>query len=184
MSNPDDTATTSGSRKRKRNVKDWKVNQRKLARQEGREYMTTKGVMVPRKTVGPACTCKRKCIDHLTDQDKVEIMSKLYTEKPKNEQDTFLQGLMEARPIKRHRKRIAESASHRSSSFDYFIMHHNKRVSVCKSAFMSLYAVSHFRIQRLNTLLCAGQSPRDLGGQHHNRPYAIKDEWLQKIKFQ
>nr|CAH7751890.1 unnamed protein product [Callosobruchus chinensis] len=61
-------------------------------------------------------------------------------------------------------------------------MYHNKRVSVCKSAFMSLYAVSHFRIQRLNTLLCAGQSPRDLRGQHHNRPYAIKDEWLQKIK--
>ncbi|VEN42465.1 unnamed protein product, partial [Callosobruchus maculatus] len=119
---PDDKATTRGSRKRKRNEKDWKVNQRKLARQEGREYMTRKGVMVPRKTVGPACTCKRKCMDLLSDQDKVEIMSRLYTGKPKNEQDTFLQGLMEARSIKRHRKRIAESANCRSSSFDYFIM--------------------------------------------------------------
>nr|CAH7744543.1 unnamed protein product [Callosobruchus chinensis] len=100
----------------------WKVNQRILARKEGRAYMTTKGVMIPRKTVGAACTCKRKCMDHLTDQDKVELMSKLYTQKPKNE-------LMETRLIKRHKQRIGESASHRSLSSDYFIMHHNKRVS-------------------------------------------------------
>nr|CAH7738844.1 unnamed protein product [Callosobruchus chinensis] len=144
----DQDVNTPAAQERKKKRKDWKVNQRILARKEGRAYMTTKGVMIPRKTVGAACTCKRKCMDHLTDQDKVELMSKLYTQKPKNE-------LMETRLIKRHKQRIGESASHRSLSSDYFIMHHNKRVSVCKSAFMSLYAISHFRIQRLNTWLCA-----------------------------
>nr|CAH7744541.1 unnamed protein product [Callosobruchus chinensis] len=123
-----------------------------------------------KKTVGAACTCKRKCMDHLTDQDKVELMSKLYTQKPKNE-------LMETRLIKRHKQRIGESASHRSLSSDYFIMHHNKRVSVCKSAFMSLYAISHFRIQRLNTWLCARRSPRDLRDanlNYFNENYSLR----------
>nr|CAH7744540.1 unnamed protein product [Callosobruchus chinensis] len=120
----DQDVNTPAAQERKKKRKRLKVNQRILARKEGRAYMTTKGVMIPRKTVGAACTCKRKCMDHLTDQDKVELMSKLYTQKPKNE-------LMETRLIKRHKQRIGESASHRSLSSDYFIMHHNKRFQ-CK----------------------------------------------------
>ncbi|KAK4881308.1 hypothetical protein RN001_004627 [Aquatica leii] len=109
-----DEASTNSSKKRRRNSSDWNVNKRKLARQEGREYVTIKGVTVPGKKVEPPCTCKRKCIDSLCEQDKVQILSKLYTDTSKNLQDTFLQGLMEIKPIERRRKRLTESAKQRS----------------------------------------------------------------------
>lgn len=61
-------------------------------------------------------------MDSLSDQDKVQILSKLYTDKSKNVQDTFLQGLMEIKPIERRRKRVAESAMQRGTNFVYFVM--------------------------------------------------------------
>ncbi|KAK4879153.1 hypothetical protein RN001_007299 [Aquatica leii] len=109
-----DEASTNSSKKRRRNSCDWKVNKRKLARQEGREYVTMKGVTVPGKKVGPPCTCKRKCMDSLCEQDKVQILSKLYTDTSKNLQDTFPQGLMEIKSIERRRKRLTESAKQRN----------------------------------------------------------------------
>lgn len=36
--------------------------------------------------------CKRRCMDELTDVEPRAIMSKLYDGRPKNEQDTYLQG--------------------------------------------------------------------------------------------
>ncbi|KAF5289445.1 hypothetical protein FQR65_LT11818 [Abscondita terminalis] len=108
-----DEATTSGSKKRQRNLSDWK-----------------------KKKVEPPCTCKQKCMDNLSDQDKVQILSKLYTDKSKNIQDTFLQGLIELKPIERRRKRLAEGGKQRGSNFVCFVMHRNNRIPVCKQAFM------------------------------------------------
>lgn len=121
-------------------------------------------------------------MDDLSDVERRAIMSKLYDGRPKNEQDTFLQGLMEAKAIQRRRSRNGDPIKQRSSNFLYFIMKDSDRVPVCKQAFMSLYAISHFRIQRLNTLLATGQSPRDLRGLHNNRPRALCDDWIVKVK--
>lgn len=47
--------TTSGSRKRKRNVASWTHNARKTARLQGQSYVSKEGKHVNAKTVGPAC---------------------------------------------------------------------------------------------------------------------------------
>lgn len=47
--------TTSGSRKRKRNVDSWAHKARKTARLQGQAYVSKKGKHVNAKTVGPAC---------------------------------------------------------------------------------------------------------------------------------
>jgi hypothetical protein len=47
---------------------------------------------------------------------------------------------------------------------------------------MSLHAISHIQVQHLTTLLAAGQSPKDLRGLHNNRPRAISDTIVLKIK--
>lgn len=117
-----------------------------------------------------------------TEDDKTEILSKLYDGKPKNEQDTYLQGLIEVKPIQRHRIRSAEPKQQRKSNFSYFAMKQSNRISVCKQAFISLHGISHWQVQRLNTLLLAAKSPKDLRGQHNNRPRAICNEWTEKIK--
>lgn len=45
----------SVSKKRKNNPDTWKVNQRKIARQQGRSYVTKSGKQVQEKTVGNPC---------------------------------------------------------------------------------------------------------------------------------
>ncbi|VEN61902.1 unnamed protein product [Callosobruchus maculatus] len=174
--------TTSGSRKRKRNVASWKHNAVKTARVQGQAYVSTKGKKVDARTVGPACRCAQKCMQQFTEEEKKDVMSKLYNRTTKNEQDTYLQGLMEVRPIQRHRIRGAENKQERKSNFSYFVMKGPNRIPVCKQAFISLHAITHWQVQRLNTLLLAAKSPKDLRGRHNNRPRAICDEWTQKIK--
>lgn len=121
-------------------------------------------------------------MENLTNEEQREIMLKLYDGRPKNEQDTFLQGLMEIKAIQRRRSRVDKSTKQRCSNFVYFVIKNSERVPVCKQAFLSLYAVSHSRVQRLNTLLLAGQTPKDLRGLHNNRPRALCSEWIAKIK--
>lgn len=115
-------------------------------------------------------------------EEKIEIMSNLYDGRPKNEQDTYLQGLMEVKPIQRHRVRNLEPKEQRKSNFSYFVMKQSNRISVCKQAFISLHAISHWQVQRLNTLLLAAKSPKDLRGRHNNRPRAICNDWTMKLK--
>ncbi|CAH1987208.1 unnamed protein product [Acanthoscelides obtectus] len=129
------------------------------------------------------CTdCRKKCMQQFTEEDKKEILSKLLSGSSKNEQDTYIQGLKEVKSIQRHRKRSSEDKQERKSNFLYFVRKGSNRISVCKKAFISLHAISHWQVQRLNTLLFAAKCPRDLRGKHNNRPGTICDEWTQKIK--
>jgi hypothetical protein len=110
------------------------------------------------------------------------VIAKLYDGRPKNEHDTFLQGLIELKPIQRRRPRSEESVKSTPTNFAYHVLKNSDRVLVCKQAFMSLHAISHIQVQRLTTLLAAGQSPKDLRGLHNNRPRAISDTIVLKIK--
>nr|CAI5832626.1 unnamed protein product [Callosobruchus analis] len=111
------------------------------------------------------------------------LMSKLYDGKPKNERDTFLQGLIEAKPIPRRRGRLQASVKPISASFKYFILEsYGMRTAVCKQGFMSIYALTHIQIQRLTTLLVAGECPCDLRGRHNKRLRSKSDELLVKIR--
>ncbi|CAH2009643.1 unnamed protein product [Acanthoscelides obtectus] len=86
---------------------------------------------------------------------------------------------MEVKSIQRHRERSSEDKQERKSNF---VRKVSNGISVCKKAFISLHAISHWQVQRLNTLLLAAKCPRDLRGKHNNRPRTICDEWTQKIK--
>ncbi|KAK9702452.1 hypothetical protein QE152_g29942 [Popillia japonica] len=174
-------------KKRTRNVKLWKINKRKCARQCGESYVSTSGNIVPEKKTGPPCTCKLKCMSKFTDEEKHHILSKLYDGKPKNEQDTrarFLQGLIESKPVERHRKRVADEnkTKPKVASFKYHIINNHERIPVCKQAFLNMYSISNFRVQRLNLLLVNGESPKDMRGKHNNRPTSITEDLRVKIK--
>lgn len=101
--------------------------------------------------------------------------------KTKDEQDIYLQGLIEATQVKNRRPRIAENPGKRSSSFKFFIMIGDKRQQVCKNAFLQLYAVSEKRVRRLQNLLLLGKSPRDLRGQQDNRK-TVPQNAVEQIK--
>ncbi|KAJ8970893.1 hypothetical protein NQ314_000980 [Rhamnusium bicolor] len=47
------------------------------------------------------CRCKQRCMSKFSEDDKMWIFKSLYSGKPKNQQDTFLMGLLEAKEIQR-----------------------------------------------------------------------------------
>lgn len=128
------------------------------------------------------CRCKRQCTSKFTSEEKLAIISKLYAGQPKNEQDTFLMGCIESKPCERKRKRSVESNVSKNNTFLYFAYKESKRVPICKMAYMSLYALSQHRVQRLKEILVSGDSPYDMRGRHHTRPHVYPPDVIIKIK--
>ncbi|KAG8266852.1 hypothetical protein J6590_062987 [Homalodisca vitripennis] len=95
------------SKKRKWGVHNndkYKRNIIKKARLSGEPYRNYKGAEVPGKVLGKnSCECHRNCLDKIPKDDQVQMFLELYSIDNKNQQDSFLQGLMEIKAIKRSR---------------------------------------------------------------------------------
>ena len=96
----------------------------------------------------------------------------------KNEQDIHLMGLMEVKPVARRRTQ----SNIKTATFAYFIRNEGQKIQVCKQAFISLHAISNSRVQRLNMLLKAGNTPVDRRGKHNTRRHVKPPEYNIKIK--
>lgn len=83
----------------------------------------------------------------------------------KDEQDIYLQGLIEVMPIKQRRKRL-EEGKNRSRSFRHFLCVNGKRIKVCQNIFLTVHGVSAERLKRLKKLLCSNETPVDKRGKH------------------
>lgn len=114
------------------------------------------------------------------------MLSKVYDGRPKNEQDTYLQSLIECQTeIKRRRPRKTqpdEVIKSREANFTFFVRKHSNKVPVCKKAFISLHGVSRKQVARLCKLLLIGKSPKDLRGRHLHRPNVLPNDCIAKIR--
>jgi len=75
----------------------------------------------------------------------------------KDEQDQYLQGLIDVVAVKRRRKSTKEKLNDgedpkRDFSFNYHVMFGNQREKVCRQAFISTFALSCKKIRRLRDL--------------------------------
>jgi hypothetical protein len=89
----------------------------------------------------------------------------------KNQQDTFLQGLIEKTDMVRKRPRNLEGLNNkpRAANFCYknLVSEGNikiNKIRVFKKAFCSIYGVTDNRVRRLTCLLLSGKSPVDMRG--------------------
>lgn len=117
-----------------------------------------------------SCSCRNKCTEKFSDYEKGNIIAKLYAGQRKNEQDTFLLGLIEVKPCARKRKRTTANDSSKSNTFTYFVSTGSKKEIV----------LSQCQVQCLNTLLVAGKS-RDMREKHNTRPHVLQKDTLLKI---
>lgn len=117
----------------------------------------------------------------LRQDEKRPILTQLYERQSKDEQDTYLLGLMECREIARSRPK-EERKKIKTKTFSYFVRKGSERHPVCKTAFLHLHSITNSRLQRLNKLLVSGQSPRDLRGKHNHRPHVLPSDIVAKIK--
>ncbi|PSN42669.1 hypothetical protein C0J52_13028 [Blattella germanica] len=150
--------TTSSDQYQRNSIPDLKVN--------GLEYVNSiQEICSPRKT-GDDCRCKNKNCFSLVDGEKqMSIISHLNKLKNKDKQDIYLQGLIEVEQVKSRRPR-KEIPKVRSNNYSYFIMVENKKINVCKRAFISLHGITEKRVRRLCLTLVKGESPCDLRQKH------------------
>ena len=57
------------SRKRLRKTEQWKRNKRKCLRNRGKEYVNSKGVIVPPRMCGKDCKCSLRCFENVPQVD-------------------------------------------------------------------------------------------------------------------
>lgn len=135
--------------------------------------------VLPFLSVNYYCKCKMDCFAKFDQNDMDFCISKINNFSTKDEQDIFLQLLIEKFSIKQRRPR-KENATQRQSSFQFYVLKENDKVKVCKKAFISLYGVTEARVRRLCDLLNRGKSPRDNRGCHP-KANTMPPEICQKI---
>nr|CAI5850994.1 unnamed protein product [Callosobruchus analis] len=123
-SNDNDSSPERSLKRRKKQPHEWKQNKRKQARLRGEEYVSTSGKTISRKMVGEI-SCSDKCTEQILQDEKQAILSKLHEMKSKDQQDTYLMGLMEVKPIARRRKSSRNCV--KTATFSYWISQHGRR---------------------------------------------------------
>ena len=117
-----------------------------------------------------------KCFTKINENDRNNIFAKFYSLKTKDEQDIYLQGLIEKRSVGRRRKKTTENEEiKKSCTYIHFVLVGNTRVRVCQKAFLSLNGISKKRVQRIKILLSNNETPRDKRG-HNPKVHAVPEE--------
>lgn len=97
----------------------------------------------------------------------IDIFTKFYEIKSKDEQDLYLQGLIDVCEVKRRRPEQKEKEKPRvSHSFSYHVMSGITREEVCLNALISVLNISEKRIRRIRQLKVLGKTPEDKRGKH------------------
>ena len=118
-SSSDSNNNVNHSKKRKRDPRNWKRNSDKLKRLRGELYVSISGKVVPARETGPACNCRRKCVDILDEEEKQEIITKFNSLSSKEAQDAFLCASIAPRPVQRRRPRKGDESGVRNFSYAY-----------------------------------------------------------------
>lgn len=184
----DDSASDpglKGSRKRKKNPKRWQRNVRKRARAEGTRYKMTSGrIKSPRKQ-GPPCSCPKKCFEQVSKEEREHLIMQFNHMGTHELQNQYLRGLIVASNVKRRGAggklgSAKDKPGKRSTSFEYFVVTSiNRRVKVCRQAFLSIHGIGYTRVKNLRqSAVCKP----DMRGKHGNRPKKVTNIHLQNVR--
>ncbi|KAJ8876273.1 hypothetical protein PR048_024183 [Dryococelus australis] len=130
-------------RKKKKERKEHIVKKLKVA---GKEHINRGGKYVDPRTAGP--DCRRRKLRPLSEFNDLGC---------KNEQDSYLSGLISVGHSARPRPR--------KPAFVYKVRINGIDRPVCRQDFVSLHGITKGR-----SLLTSGKSPKDQRGKHYNRP--------------
>lgn len=117
----------------------------------------------------------------------MDIFTKFYNVPTKNEQDLYLQGLIDSLEVKQRWPRKDENKQPRglkSASFSYIILGVTQ-VQICLKAFLSVFDISEKRVRRIRSLKLAGKTPEDKRGKgiSHQLPPDVHNLVNEHINF-
>lgn len=110
--------------------------------------------------------CNRNCCEFIPDADKERLLREFRNLRTKNEQDCYLQNLIDIKPVHRRKKTaVGGGKPYRGNTYGYNVPTSLKKVGVCRAAFEILHGVSPSRVRRLCLLLAQGKLPNDSRGK-------------------
>ncbi|CAH1995212.1 unnamed protein product [Acanthoscelides obtectus] len=152
----------------------------KGARVRGKEYLNYQGIKVNQRTIGEPCRCRSCCFDKISEGERQEIFDRFYALKTKNEQDAYMQALIECSEISRKRPRVDQNNSKtKSKSYKYYVSSSSGKHCVCKTTLISIHGVTVDRVRRLSKLLSMGKPPNDRRGKK-TQGMQKRDRWSGK----
>ncbi|KAL4708557.1 hypothetical protein ACJJTC_014165 [Scirpophaga incertulas] len=170
---------------RKRHVKDWLDVKRKTLRNSGKQYVTRKGLVKAKREMGPPCSCRMKCYDKFSREQRQHIFYKFWSLGNRHQQWTFLTNLV-TRKIKR--RMLTDVTSKRKFTLIYRLpISSNDKiidyVNVCKKIFLNTISISD---QVVNTALnkldtSSGIISTDQRGKHSNHPKQITQVVIESV---
>lgn len=128
--------------------------------------------------------CNKHCSENISAEQKDAFIHLVNNFNTKNEQDIYLQGLMETSEVKNKRNRKAPEGSRKLKTYSckYYINFENSKREVCREAFISLFGLSKKKVLRLSKLKSECLTPNDMRGKAAtSRHNIINGEYLQKI---
>ncbi|KAG8277122.1 hypothetical protein J6590_049077 [Homalodisca vitripennis] len=161
-------------KKRKCQPELWKANKREMARIKGESYINSRGIEAPAVNPGPLCRCRMSCSEKIGDNVDI-IFARLHSMVSKNEQDIYLQGLIDLHDVRRRRPREPDSDRANQKSFTYNVLIGDTNIQVYRVTFLAAHGVTVKRIKRLQKLAILGKGPNHMRG-YNDKGNAIPRE--------
>lgn len=160
---------SSHGRKRKPKPHAWRASVVKKLRNEGKAYTSrmTKNLVEARKIGAP---CADGCFSKVTMPVVEALFKEFWGMGDYNAQTAYLQKLMTSVPIKRRRKAADESM--RTQTILYSVMYGDKKHSICKKGFCSIFGIGQKRVRVAIQKLTMGKTT--LPDQRGKTPTATK----------
>lgn len=173
------------ARKRQINTECRKKVKAQHRRNLGHGYTTTKGKTQIPRTLGPPCSCKKKCRELLHGVE-MAIFQSFWDLQTFDKQNAYLFGTIKSVGKKRvYPKKTKRQTSSRSTTFRYFVKINGKDQEVCKQEFLSIHGLqnSKRRVYNICTQINQGlHTPKSDGrGRHKNRKNRLPEETIQSI---
>lgn len=173
------------SRWRQTNVNRRLKNKRKLKRNLGHSYKTSRGKEVEAREIGQSCTCKNRCRQLLQGKEN-DIFHSFWNLGNYDRQNIHLFSIMKAVPKKRtYKKKCKKNVSSRKFNIHYFVKVNGIDVKICKEEFAAVHGLqrSRKRLQLLCKQIASGSSTpsSDRRGTHHNRKNRISQRTYDSI---
>ena len=82
-----------------------------------REYINKKGKVIPAKTIKPPCSCRLKCYDKISENERQEIFNSYGNVGNSNDiKKQFIRSCVDSQPVARSRKRNADSGKEKKNT--------------------------------------------------------------------
>ncbi|EGI67083.1 PREDICTED: uncharacterized protein LOC105144465 isoform X1 [Acromyrmex echinatior] len=134
------------SMKRIKQPENWKVNLKKNARLKGEEYIGVGGKIVPAKKMGHPCVCRMHCAEKIDEKEREELHKSFWRIYTWQQRKQYIAKSVKESPKQRTRLRNnvqpERSSRCRQVTFTYSLLLKGEFITVCKSMFLSTFAIS------------------------------------------